>query len=160
MIRVLMLDLGGTLIREDTLEPFPHVHEALQAIAALKTAAGEPLAMCLVSNFRPTPAEVDTIFQQYLENVDAQLRTRFSPVEQRVTLSTHRLVRKPGRRVFETALERLGVQASLAECLFITEEAEHIAACRALRMQALQFGVDFQDWSEAPPLIARLLAAP
>jgi FMN phosphatase YigB (HAD superfamily) len=160
MIRVLMLDLGGTLIREDTLEVFPHVREALEQLNGMKTARGQPLAICLVSNFLPTPEQVEAIFRQYLDNLDEQLRPFFKPVERRVTLSTHTLVRKPDRRVFETALQRLQVEAALKECLFITEEADHIAACRGLGMQALQFGVDFRDWSEAPDLVAKLLGQP
>jgi len=49
-------------------------------------------------------------------------------------------VNKPDRKIFETALQRLGVTAALTECLFITENAAHIQAARnTLHMKALQF---------------------
>jgi len=74
-----------------------------------------------------------------------------------VTLSTHAGVNKPDRRVYELALERLGAGAALADCLSITEDAGHVAACRRLGMQALRFGADFDDWSVAPLLVRHVI---
>ena len=81
----------------------------------------------------------------------------FEPVERHVTLSTQAGVNKPDRRIYELALTRLGTDATLGDCLSITENAEHVAACRALGMQALQFGVAFTDWSQAPQLVRSLI---
>ena len=40
------------------------------------------------------------------------------------------------------------------QCCFITENAEHIQHVRAdLRMQALRFGTDFEDWRKLPGLL-------
>jgi hypothetical protein len=50
MIRVVMFDLGGTLVDNDR-RPFPHVTDALTAIAAFKTADGKLLRSCLVSDY-------------------------------------------------------------------------------------------------------------
>jgi hypothetical protein len=85
------------------------------------------------------------------------LRRFFQPVSRHVTLSTHAGVMKPDRRVYELALERLGTDAGFDECVSITEDARHIAACRRLGMEALRFGDDFSDWCEAPLLVRHLV---
>lgn len=158
MIRVLMLDLGGTLVSENPLQVLPGVPQALAALNGLATASGAPLAVCLVSNYRPTAEEVAATFQQYLGLLtNLGLTAYFQPVNQRVTLSTHTATWKPDRRVFELAVQRLGITASLDECLLITEDAGHIAAARSYGMKALRFGVDFQDWTAAPAAVANLL---
>ena len=170
MIKVLMFDLGGTLI-DARQRPFPHVREALAAIAQLRTAAGKPLRSCLVSDFAfaappATPAKVAALTKQYLALLDASgLRSFFEPVAKRVTLSTHAGAMKPARAVFEKAVRRLGVVAALEECLLVTENAAHVrAARRQLHMHALQFAppgaeaADFDDWANAPALIAHAVA--
>ncbi len=171
MIKVIMFDLGGTLI-DASNRSLLHVNEALAAIAEFKTASGRLVRSCLVSDFTMvsppvTAAKLAAIFRDYLAVLDqAGLRTLFEPVQKRVTLSTHAGVMKPDRRVFEVALRRLGSKASLAECLFITENAAHIEHARAsLKMSTLQFRAvgasrfDFDDWAQAPALIAHLLGA-
>ncbi|WP_448642454.1 HAD family hydrolase [Geodermatophilus sp. URMC 63] len=160
MVGILLLDLGGTLV--DGERPLPHVVEALKAIAELDGSTGAPLQIALVSDFYPadppTPAGVQARFDEYLVILDRTgLRWLFEPVDRRVTLSTHAGVRKPDRRVYELALRRLGTSGGLTDCLSITENVDHVAACRALGMQALQFGVDFDDWSQAPALVRRMI---
>ena len=163
-VAVVMFDFGGTLVDADE-RPFPNVAAALDAVARLVTHAGTPLRSCLVSDFLPaeppSPANIQARFAEYLAILAASgLRRYFEPVEKRVTLSTHAGVRKPDRRVFATALRRLGARVALARCLLITEDAEHVAAVRrTLHMQTLRFGprggsgVDFDDWREAPALV-------
>lgn len=166
MIKVLMFDLGDTLV-DAQRRPFPHVREALTAIAQLKTAAGRPLRSCLVSDFDlapppATPRKVAALFAQYLAALDRTgLRGFFEPVNKRVTLSTHAGVMKPDRALFEKALRRLGVAATLAECLLVTENADHVRTARSrLHMHALRFrppgaaAGEFDDWADAPALIA------
>jgi FMN phosphatase YigB (HAD superfamily) len=170
MIKVLMFDLGDTLVGADR-QPFPHARDALAVIAQLKTRAGKPLRSCLVSDFDlaappATPARVAAIFARYLTLLDATgLRTFFEPVQKRVTLSTHASAMKPDAAVFEKALRRLGVRATLAECLLVTDNKAHVrAVCQHLHMHALQFqppgatGGDFDDWADAPALIAHEVA--
>jgi len=165
-----MFDLGDTLVDAQG-RPYPHVREALSAIARLKTAAGRPLRSCLVSDFMlaappATSPKVAALFAQYLDLLDATgLRPFFEPVTKRVTLSTHAGAMKPERAVFEKALKRLGVTATLAECLLVTESAAHVRAARSkLHMRALQFrppgaaAGDFADWADAPALIAHEVA--
>src|SRR5207245_2739019 len=150
-----------------------HVKEALATIQAFTTAKGKKLLTGLVSDFDmpeppATPAKVTAIFSHYLVVLDATgLRPFFEPVQRRVTLSTHAGVLKPGRKIFETALARLRSKASLKECLFITENQDHIHVARtALRMSALQFrsgastSFDFDDWLQAPAMVAHLIDAP
>jgi hypothetical protein len=164
MIKVLMLDLGETLVHQNSV--FPNVIESLDALSRFETAAGKPLNLCLVSHFEmpappPTKEKVKTIFQKYVVLLDGfGLKQFFEPVERCVTLSAHAGAFKPNRGVFETALKRLKASAKLEECLFITENAEHIQACRELGMKTLRFGSpgDFSDWSEGPLLIAKLVA--
>src|SRR5262249_10188491 len=63
--RVVMLDLGGPLARGTPPQVLPGVPQALAALRALATPAGDPLAVCLVSDFHPTPEEVDAAFDEY-----------------------------------------------------------------------------------------------
>jgi HAD superfamily hydrolase (TIGR01509 family) len=169
MIRVVMLDLGLTLV-DANQRLFDHVREALTAIEGFRTADSKPLSSCLVSDFTIvappiTPAKVRPVFEEYLAVLDAAgLREFFEPVSKRVTLSTHVGVNKPDRAVFIKALSRLQSRATLEECLFITENADHIRAARqTMGMTTLQFKspeatrFDFDDWSQAPALIAHLV---
>jgi hypothetical protein len=73
MIRVLMLDLGDTLVHDRNV--FLHAREALEAIASFETAAGEPLATCLVSDYHmPSPPatqeKIEGIFQEFISILD------------------------------------------------------------------------------------------
>jgi hypothetical protein len=169
MIRVVMLDLGDTLVGADR-RPFPHVREALTALKDFRTGDGTPLQSCLVSDYTMappplTPEKIRPLFAKYLGILDGTgLRAFFEPVDERVTLSTHAGVAKPDRAIFELALQRLRSAARLQECLFITENADHIRAARqTLGMATLQFKApgatefDFDDWSKAPALIAHLV---
>jgi hypothetical protein len=169
MIRAVLFDLGLTLIDERN-RPFPHVAEALRTIQLFTTAKGKPLAFGLVSDFDmpappATPAKISAIFDRYLALLDETgLRPFFEPVQRRVTLSTHAGVFKPDPKVFETALRRLRLKASLKECLFITGNRDHIRAARTrLHMSTLHFRsggspeFDFDDWRQAPPMVAHLV---
>jgi FMN phosphatase YigB (HAD superfamily) len=167
MIQVVFFDLGLTLI-DGSHKAFPHVPDALRTIQSFKTADGRPLLIALVSNYDKanTPADVEPLFKSFLDILDGTgLRPFFEPVQQHITLSTHAGVRKPDRKVFEKALERLGSRAPLAACLLITEEAEHGRFVRTqLGMKALLFRsegsepFDFADWREAPALVARAMS--
>lgn len=169
MIRVAMFDLGMTLVDAGN-KPFDHALEALTVIKGFKTTAAKPLCICLVSDFTlaepPNAAQkARALFKQYLALLDPTgLRPYFEPVQKRVTLSTQAGAMKPDRAVFETALRRLQVRASLEECLLVTENAAHVKAARTrLHMKALQFKsagsdqFDFDDWSQAPALVAHLI---
>lgn len=164
MIKALLLDLGQTLIDTASKTPFPGVVDALGVIETFETTDHQPLVTCLVSDYdmpkSRSPADIAATFARFLEVLDETgLRRFFEPVDERVTLSTHAGVRKPAALVFDTALKRAGVDGGLNHALFITEDAEHIAACRQLGMKALQYGTDFTSWSQAPLLISRDIGA-
>ncbi len=155
MIRVVMFDLGSTL--EQNQELLPMAAESVAAVARFEAQDERPIEFCLVSNFhladRFELGQVGELFADYLEILEKLgLRDLFEPVERRVTLSAHANALKPDRKVFELALERLGVAAKLEECMFITENASHIAAAKALGMECLRFGADgadsFENWGE------------
>ena len=162
MIRLVLLDLGGTLV--DGTKPFPHVTEALDELSKLVAGDGRPLTLSLVSDFTLvspplTAARIKPEFDHYLELLDGfGLRKFFRPEARRITLSTHVGRMKPDRAVYEKARVRSKTGASLNECLVITEDASHLAACRTYGMTTLHFGTDFTDWSAAPGLVAHLLA--
>jgi len=169
-IRVVMFDLGGTLVDAER-RPFPHVREALAAIAAMKTGRGRPVECCLVSDFdipraSAKAADERAIFKKYVAILEsAELAELFRPFTRRVTLSMHVAAMKPDSVVFETAIRRLGIRASLRSALLITKNAKHIAAARKLGLASLQFASgssrgDFDDWSRAPLLVAGLLDGP
>lgn len=163
MSRVLLLDLGETLIHGMTV--LPHVPEALAAIAEFKGDNGKPLQRALVSDTEmssppPTPAKIKPIVDDYTATLTTLgLRSLFEPLSKHVTLSAHAGVLKPDRKVFALAVKRLGVAAKLADCVFVTENPDHIRHCRdELGMKTLQFGKDFTDWADGPLLLATMVA--
>ncbi len=164
MVRVLMFDLGNTLIDESNLV-YPHVYEVLETLQGFETKGREPLLLCLVSDYSmPTQEKTaQYLFQEYLNILkQVDFAQFFEPFEQHVTLSTQAGVNKPDPHIFKLAIERLGLTARFDECLFITENSQHIEACRALGIKTLQFsldnsGRDFNDWSEVPLLVAEIL---
>ncbi|MEI8368254.1 MAG: hypothetical protein WCJ31_07450 [Planctomycetia bacterium] len=170
MIRILMFDVGNTLVKESDRALFPGVLGALKAIDGLKTASGGSPIRCLVSNFPatlPVPADrLNATLHDFCQLLPKELTALFEPVEKAVTLSAYVGVAKPAREFFTTAIVRLGVSADLNECVLITEQHDHVVRCKELGMSAVQFGghmfpapggTDFTDWSEAPGLMAQLL---
>jgi hypothetical protein len=162
MIKVLMCDVGETLVHDD--HPMPFALDCLRALRRFETAAGTPLERCLVSDFgmpaSPTTAkELDAITREYVALVDGfGVGPFFRPVRRRVTLSAHAGAAKPDRAVFTTALDRLGVTARLSQCLFVTENANHVQACRDMGMKAIEYGRDTNDWPETLLVVRRMVA--
>jgi FMN phosphatase YigB (HAD superfamily) len=158
MISTLLLDLGDTL--ESNGKPLPGALEALETLAKGAPPVGHPLRLALVSDYMeakpPTPENVEGLFREYVALVETMgLLDFFRPVEERITLSTHAGKRKPHAEIFELALHRLGPpEMRFQDCLFITENADHVAACRRLGMKALELGKDFSNWEKAPAVIA------
>ena len=173
MIRVVMFDLGDTLVDAE-LRPFADVPQALAAVGGMRSADGKRVKTCIVSDWTlaepplpATPARVKPLVDQFFARFDGTgLRPLFEPVAKRVTLSTQAGAMKPARAVFEKALARLGAGVGLEACLFITESAAHVKAARQqLGMHALRFRsaaggtFDFDAWAQAPALVAHGLGA-
>ena len=162
MLNTLLLDLGDTLVKDDQVLPF--VQESLTALRSFQIADGSSLSTSLVSDYflaKPlTPQVTNEIFNDYLQLLaDFGLAEFFEPSQEKVTLSTHANVFKPNQQLFDLALLRLGGLRHLDSCLFITENEDHIAACRGFGMETLTFGVSdpeegFDDWSAGIMLIA------
>jgi FMN phosphatase YigB (HAD superfamily) len=161
MIRVVMFDLGDTLV--NSAGPFPGVIDALTELRRVKLADGTRPTMVLVSDYVEitppvTKAKVAAARREYGALLGRmQLRTFFRPMTTKVTLSSDLGIRKPDRRIYQAALARSGTSATFDQCLVITENAAHISACRQLGMSTLQFGVDFTNWSDAVALITTRL---
>jgi FMN phosphatase YigB (HAD superfamily) len=140
----LLFDLGETLIHDGAV--LPGVFAMLDLARSLTLATGEPLPLGLVSDYTEPvhgddEAERQALFEEYLGIVRGlELLAYFSPPEQHVTLSFQAGARKPDARVFVYALQRLGCEPVLDRCVYVTEDAGHVAACRALGMRALRFG--------------------
>lgn len=170
MIRLALFDLGDTLIHSNAA--LPHVREALRTISQFEMADGSSLRIGIVSDDAIPPplfteAEIVASESQFQDILSATgLSDLFDPFERRVTTSTRAGVNKPDRRIFERAIERSGVAASLGECLFVTEHIGHLAACKSLGMNVIRFGSGpgiqpaFSDWRHAPPLIAATIGTP
>jgi hypothetical protein len=168
MIKLALFDLGETLIHGN--EPFPHVVPALNAISRFHNADGGPLVIGLVSDFTmPEPpvteAKITAAEEEYCAILaTAGLEEFFEPFEERVTLSSRARVRKPDRRIFELAAQRSGTGAELDECLYVTESVEQLKKCQEYGMTPVRFGQgarpgrSFDDWADAPGLIADLVA--
>jgi hypothetical protein len=159
MLKALLLDLGDTLVHDTRV--IEHVPAALTALGALHVASGEPLPFALVSDYQSTPSDPDgarRLFAEYLDVVRrCGLLDFFEPVAQRITLSTQAGVRKPDAAIFRLALTRLGTPADLTTAMFVTENAAHVAAARALGMTGWQFGADITDWSQGPLIVAKAI---
>jgi hypothetical protein len=167
MIKLALFDLGETLLHGTT--PFPNAIAALEAISRLHTGAGEPLILGLASDFLPadppvTETKIVAREQEYRDILEgARLKEFFEPFSSRVTLSTRAGVNKPDRRIFELAVMRSGIEASLDECAYTTENTEHLAKCKSFGMVAVRFGIGpgiapaFSEWADAPGLFAGLL---
>jgi len=169
MIKIAFFDVGETLIHIGS--PFSGVPEALTAIAGFKTATGEALLIGVVSDYHMPPPPVTEekitgLEEKYRSEVlgPSDLMRFFEPFEARVTLSSRAGVRKPDRKIFEVALARTGTDVTLADCLFVSENAGHLEKCNEYGMTPIRFGPDqngpvgFEEWADAPSLIADIVA--
>ena len=169
MVRVIILHSGAMVVEGDAA--LPHLREALEVLSKFETRSGNALILSLIADYaRPSPAvmtdqKIEVIFSQYVSMLDkVDLKRFFEPVDRRITLAADAGAVLPERRVFAKAIQRLRQRISLSECLFITPNAEDVIACRKMGMKVLRFAqevstnADFRDWSEAPLLIARIVA--
>lgn len=167
MIRLIMFDLGDTLIRDQT--PFPNVIEALNTISQFKTSEGEQLKLAIVSDFGDhetanTPSKIEALEAEFFDVLRTTgLEPFFQPFDSKVTISARAGASKPDRRVFEAAANRSGMDVDLSECLFVTENAQHLLAARNFGIAILAFGNNVTDlpsfsaWLDAPMRIAELI---
>jgi FMN phosphatase YigB (HAD superfamily) len=169
MIRIVFFDVGETLIHDG--QPFTAVKDALSAISQFKTADGAPLLLGVISDFTmptppPTEEKILGLERQYRDQVlnPNCLAVFFQPFESRVTLSSRAGMFKPEHKIFEAAVARSGTGAALPECMFVTENTEHLKKCKEFGITPVQFGpgtpgmAAFDEWVDAPAVIAGLVA--
>lgn len=180
-MRVILFDLGDTLERvaadgSDVL--ISGAAETLEGLLALRDREGFPPALALVSDFddeattgrvAATPQELAELHAQFgalLESLG--IAHFFEPFAERVTLSAEAGVRKPGPRIFRAALDKVSPGLPFHHAVFVTEDASHVAAARALGITALKFRApgqqaqagDVARLADLTPLVERLLAFP
>ena len=168
MIKIAFFDVGETLIHDGL--PFPGVAAALTAVAKFETAEDAPLRMGIISDYHmPTPPiteeKVGVLESQYRDEVlgPSGLAAFFEPFESRVTISSRAGTRKPARKIFDVAVSRMGTGASLNECLFVTEDLDHLQKCKEHGIVPIRFGPDgsgmagFEDWADAAGVIAGIV---
>jgi FMN phosphatase YigB (HAD superfamily) len=168
VIRLALFDVGETLIHDG--KALPHAADALEVISRFERSDRTPLVVGVVSDYRvpeppATEQKIAALEREFVEILrSAGLDGFFAPPELRITLSTRAGVRKPAREIFELACARSGTGATIGECSFVTEDLEHLRACRALGMTVVRFGGGagfepaFESWADAPPLFAALIA--
>src|SRR5690349_20888011 len=106
--RLILFDLGDTLLdSQDRL--LPHALEVLQEISGLRDAAGDAIPMGLVSDMglAADDAERDQLRAEYEGIVrPVGLEPFFSPLSQKVTISSDVGFAKPDRRIFQAAIKK------------------------------------------------------
>jgi FMN phosphatase YigB (HAD superfamily) len=175
-MRVILFDLGDTLEFEtqehkDVL--LPGALEMLMAVQALQDTEGAHPALALISDFDDrdntgeiagTTAQIKLFRKQYLKLLAALgLDFFFEPHAERVTLSIEAGVRKPDKKIFRMAIDKIHAGLPFHDVIFITENAEHIAEARKMGITGIKFRApgqqtgDVSSLSELMPLIKRFL---
>ena len=167
MTKLIFLDVGETLIHDG--QTFPGVTDALELIGELVDKDGARMTLGVISDYHLSnprvEADIVALETRFRDEVltPAGLTGFFLPFDNRVTLSSRAGVFKPDRRIFEEALRRSGTSADFSDCVFITENEDHLRKCQSFGMVPIHFGpaiagmASFQAWIDAPSLIARLL---
>ncbi len=164
-MKVVLFDLGDTLEHNDEL--LPGALETLAAIRSMKDPEGNAPVLALVSDYYEAiePGDVQRLRKQYYSLLDdLGIKSFFEPLAGRITLSTEVGVGKPDKKIFRAAADKIKPGLDFHHVIFITENADHVAAARALGMIALHFHGPGQSEGEIKklkdliPVIERLIA--
>ncbi|MFV8053246.1 M20/M25/M40 family metallo-hydrolase [Mycobacterium sp. 48b] len=156
-MKLVLFDLGQTLEDGDAL--LPGALQALTDLAELRDEDGIPVLLGLASDF-DEPAQH---YYRILETLG--IRGFFEPVNTHVTLSGEVGVHKPAREFFARAVAKANPALTFADVLFITENSAHVAAARALGLDAIQVrppgegGGDIGSLSELPSRVQDFIGA-
>lgn len=138
---VILLDLGNTLL-DDGDKPLAGAIDLLTALRSMSDSDGQPLKFGLVSDWDMSddPARRPGLVNKYYAILkSAGIDHFFTPLEQRVTLSTEVGAFKPDPNIFQAALDKLDPGSSKHHALFVTENAAHVKAAREQGMMAIHF---------------------
>lgn len=137
-MRIVLFDLGHTLEVDGVL--LPGAHHTLQAMQSMRV-DGELVHLALLSDYR-MPDGIDGVVEIVAEYVrlleQLGIYEYFTPVEERVTLSTELRVFKPDPRLFRLAADKILPGVPFEQIAFVTENRSHVTAARALGMVGVQ----------------------
>src|SRR4051794_13042683 len=125
-MNVVLFDRGDTLEHDDVL--LPGALDLLAAVQGMKDAAGQPVALGLISNFGKATdsTEIPKLRKEYLDGLGPLgILGFFEPVAQRVTISSDSLdpeFVKPNVKIFRAALDKFSPGLPFSQALFVTEE--------------------------------------
>ena len=137
-MRIVLLDLGHTLEVDGIL--LPGAHHTLQALQSMRV-DGEPVRLALLSDYRMPDAingvvEIVAEYVRLLEQLG--IYEYFTPVDERITLSTELGVFKPDPRLFRLAADKILPGVPYEQIAFVTENRSHVTAARELGMVGVQ----------------------
>ena len=168
MVRVIFLHLSSTIVQGEAA--LPHLQDALEVLSKFETESGTAPILSLIADYAAPSSPVtdqttEAIFSEYVSMLDKLgLKQFFEPVDRRLTLANPAAFCQPDLTVVEKAIKRLRQRVNLTGCLLITScPAEVSAAYRKMGVKVLRFdpegltNADFNDWSEAPLLIACII---
>jgi FMN phosphatase YigB (HAD superfamily) len=143
-MRVVLFDLGGTLINENTQEILPDAINTLSGIKNIIDSNGDPLILGLISNYgniHMSNEEKIVNRNQYYNLLNKVHITQFfEPLDQKVTLSSEIGVEKPDERIFRAAIDKIQRELPYEQVFFITENHHHIKAVDSFGMIGIQYG--------------------
>ncbi|HEY5882441.1 MAG TPA: M28 family peptidase [Nakamurella sp.] len=161
-LRLILFDLGDTLASGERLRP--------GALATLRGihGLGNGLHLALLSDVQtPTMPDDESRIRREYESLLGRLgiRSFFEPTARWVTLSSEVGANKPDPATFHGAMRKAGADVTLADVLFITENADHVREARELGMRAVRVPVpgsptgdaDVDDLPELIGLVERFL---
>jgi FMN phosphatase YigB (HAD superfamily) len=139
-VKIVLFDLGNTLMNEDEGILLPGATETLSSIQQMKDINNQPVILGLASNYGLSNNEV--VIKRAQEKYYGDLEklgidSFFKPLNQKVTLSIEVGVEKPKKEFFSAAVNKVSDSLSFDNVIFITENKEHVDAVRQFSPAAM-----------------------
>jgi HAD superfamily hydrolase (TIGR01509 family) len=163
-MKIILFDLGQTL--EDDGILLPGAADVLSAIQTMKDPDEELSVTALVSDYYEAESheDIEVLKKQYYKDLEKLgIQSYFQPLSQKVTLSTEVGVRKPDKKIFRTAIDKIYRNLPFHHVIFIADSLVHVTAARELGMTAIHFQGPGQSTGEVSkledliPILRRLL---
>jgi FMN phosphatase YigB (HAD superfamily) len=139
-VKIVLFDLGNTLMNEDEDILLPGATETLSSIQQMKDTNNQPVILGLASNYGLSNNEevIKRAQEKYYWDLEKLgIVSFFEPLNQKVTLSIEVGVEKPKEEFFRAAVDKVSVSLSFDNVIFITENKEHVDAVRQFRPAAM-----------------------